>query len=120
MKTIEQQVLEIINPAEFRELAEWARAVPRSLLSDGSPNAKNYKRIAHLLEDLAKLNELTQQGAMTKDDELGMAWWNALSDRERARWSREAGNTGRAKDAWEEFKRISADQQIGEENARET
>jgi len=120
MKTIEQQVLEIINPAEFRELAEWARAVPRSLLSDGSPNAKHYKRIACLLDDLAKLNELTQQLAMTKDDELGMAWWNRLSEQERARWSRAAGNTGRAKDAWEEFKRISGDQQIGEENARET
>jgi hypothetical protein len=39
------------------------------------------------------------------DDELGMAWWNGLSERERARWSREAGNTGRAKDAWEAFKR---------------
>jgi hypothetical protein len=39
------------------------------------------------------------------DDELGIAWWNGLSERERARWSREAGNTGRAKDAWEAFKR---------------
>jgi hypothetical protein len=37
-------------------------------------------------------------------DELGMAWWNGLSERERAKWSREAGNTGRAKDAWEAFK----------------
>jgi hypothetical protein len=43
------------------------------------------------------------------DDELGMTWWNALSERERARWSREAGNTGRAKDAWEAFKRSQAD-----------
>ena len=48
---------------------------------------------------------------MTKDDELGIAWWNRLSGQERARWSRAAGNTGRAKDAWEEFKRISGDQQ---------
>jgi hypothetical protein len=44
----------------------------------------------------------------TKDDELGIAWWNGLSERERARWSREAGNTGRAKDAWEAFKRAQA------------
>jgi hypothetical protein len=43
--------------------------------------------------------------ARATDDELGMAWWNGLSERERARWSREAGNTGRAKDAWEAFKR---------------
>jgi len=38
------------------------------------------------------------------DDELGMVWWNALSERDRAKWSRLAGNTGRAKDAWEAFK----------------
>ena len=40
----------------------------------------------------------------TADDDVGMAWWNGLSERERARWSREAGNTGRVKDAWEAFK----------------
>jgi hypothetical protein len=39
------------------------------------------------------------------DDDLGMAWWNGLSERERAKWSREAGNTGRAMDAWEAFNR---------------
>ena len=38
------------------------------------------------------------------DDELGIAWWNSLTERERARWSEKAGNTGRAKDAWEAFK----------------
>ena len=41
----------------------------------------------------------------TNDDLLGMAWWNRLSERERARWSREAGNTGVPRDAWEAFKR---------------
>lgn len=41
------------------------------------------------------------------DDEFGMAWWNALDERERAEWSRKAGNTGYAKDAWEAFKRAS-------------
>jgi hypothetical protein len=40
---------------------------------------------------------------MATDDELGMAWWNALSERERAHWAAAAG-TGRAKDAWELFK----------------
>ena len=34
------------------------------------------------------------------DDELGMKWWNELSERERAHWASAAG-TGRAKDAWE-------------------
>src|SRR6267143_6541252 len=47
---------------------------------------------------------------MTHDDELGMAWWNALSERQRAKWSTIAGNTGRVKDAWEAFKRGSVDQ----------
>jgi hypothetical protein len=45
---------------------------------------------------------------MTRDDEL--AWWNRLDERERARWSALAGNTGRVKDAWEAFKRGSVDQ----------
>jgi hypothetical protein len=40
---------------------------------------------------------------MATDDELGMAWWNGLSDRDRTKWARLAG-TGRAKDAWELFK----------------
>jgi hypothetical protein len=49
-------------------------------------------------------------GAMTRDDELGMAWWNGLTEQERAKWSAIAGNTGRVKDAWEAFKRGSVDQ----------
>jgi hypothetical protein len=40
---------------------------------------------------------------MSTDDELGMAWWNNLTESERTRWSRLAG-TGRAVDAWEFFK----------------
>ena len=42
---------------------------------------------------------------MKDDDELGMAWWNALTDEGRAHWSKEAGDTGRAVDAWKAFKR---------------
>jgi len=42
---------------------------------------------------------------MSGDDEAGMAWWNALTEQERAKWSAIAGDTGRAKDAWEAFKR---------------
>jgi hypothetical protein len=40
---------------------------------------------------------------MRIDDEIGMAWWNALSDQDRAKWASLA-RTGRAKDAWELFK----------------
>jgi hypothetical protein len=50
------------------------------------------------------------QAPMTRDDEIGMAWWNALTKQERAKWSAIAGNTGRPKDAWEAFKRGSMDQ----------
>jgi hypothetical protein len=62
---------------------------------------------------------------MTRDDELGIAWWNSLTEQERARWSAIAGNTGRVKDAWEAFKRgslrspsISWDQSPPVEKAR--
>lgn len=39
------------------------------------------------------------------DAELGMAWWNGLSERERREWMRRAGDTGVAADAREAFKR---------------
>jgi hypothetical protein len=40
---------------------------------------------------------------MTNDDEVGMVWWNRLSEQDRAQWAKAAG-TGIAKDAWELFK----------------
>jgi hypothetical protein len=47
------------------------------------------------------------------DDQLDMTWWNGLTKQERAKWSTIAGNTGRAKDAWEAFKRArEADDQL--------
>jgi len=42
------------------------------------------------------------------DDVLGMAWWNGLTEKERRRWMREAGDTGRAVDAWNAFKAAPA------------
>lgn len=38
------------------------------------------------------------------DDEHGMVWWNKLTDAGRAEWMQAAGNTGRAKDAWDTYK----------------
>jgi hypothetical protein len=55
---------------------------------------------------------------MTPDDKLGVAWWNGLTERERAKWSAIAGNTGRPKDAWEAFKKASADQPPPVDEAR--
>ena len=40
----------------------------------------------------------------TPDDEVGVAWRNALTEQNLLKWSRLAG-TGRAKDAWELYKR---------------
>ena len=54
------------------------------------------------------MSDDTEPTAPTADNAAGMFWWYGLSDQERARWMREAGDTGRAKDAWEAFKRITA------------
>lgn len=47
----------------------------------------------------------SQQCTIARDAELGMTWWNRLTERERAEWMERAGNTGVAADAWEAFKR---------------
>jgi hypothetical protein len=39
------------------------------------------------------------------DGETGMNWWNSLTEDERRNWMAVAGDTGRAEDAWEAFKR---------------
>lgn len=39
------------------------------------------------------------------DERAGIAWWNALTQRERSAWMEKAGNTGVVADAWEAFKR---------------
>lgn len=38
------------------------------------------------------------------DGEEGMAWWNGLDRREKAKWMKAAGDTGVAADAWNAFK----------------
>ena len=40
------------------------------------------------------------------DDMIGMCWWNSLSERDRRHWMRLAGDTGRAVDAWQAYKRL--------------
>jgi hypothetical protein len=43
------------------------------------------------------------------DDLVGMlCWWNLLTEQERRRWMREAGDTGIARDAWLAFKKSVA------------
>lgn len=48
------------------------------------------------------------------DAELGMTWWNRLTERERAEWLRRA-NTAVPAEAWEAFKRQEF--QPGDEHA---
>jgi hypothetical protein len=40
-------------------------------------------------------------------EDVGTAWWNGLRDDWRAFWLRKAGDTGRAVDAWAEYKKQS-------------
>lgn len=40
----------------------------------------------------------------TTDDEIGMAWWNAISERERAQWLAIA-SSARPVDAWRAYNR---------------
>jgi hypothetical protein len=53
---------------------------------------------------LRRLRDAGFQIVGVPDAELGMAWWNHLTDRERAKWAALAG-TGRVADAWEVFKK---------------
>lgn len=48
-------------------------------------------------------NMSNEQRTPTADEALGMAWWNSLSDENRAKWAIKAG-TGVAADAWAAFK----------------
>lgn len=48
---------------------------------------------------------LSGEETPTADELEGMAWWNGLDDYERRRWMKLAGDTGRAADAWAEWKR---------------
>ena len=47
---------------------------------------------------------MTDDRKPTTDEAMGIAWWNGLTEQERARWMRAAGNTGVAADAWAAFK----------------
>lgn len=44
----------------------------------------------------------------TTDEALGMKWWNALTEAQRAHWMARAGNTGVVADAWSAFRKQTA------------
>lgn len=43
------------------------------------------------------------------DERAGMSWWNELTEADRRRWMREAGDTGIAADAWAAYQRAQVD-----------
>jgi hypothetical protein len=58
------------------------------------------------------LNEFLKSGKTPDrdraNDEAGMKWWNNLSDQERRHWMHEAGDTGRAVDAWNAYQKAQS------------
>ena len=51
-----------------------------------------------------KMNTRSKKSETTcADDEIGMIWWNHISEQERTKWMRLAGDTGVAADAWAAF-----------------
>lgn len=47
---------------------------------------------------------MTTEPLPTEDEKLGMAWWNALSEKERRHWL-DIACSAKASDAWAAFKR---------------
>ncbi|CAN7639422.1 ProQ/FinO family protein [Acidovorax sp. LjRoot129] len=61
--------------------------------------------VAYALEKLqAVLKRDDAPSVSDVDGEEGMAWWNGLDRRERAKWMKAAGETAVAADAWNAFK----------------
>ena len=80
---------------------------PRHSINGAAENARtvtmaNAAYAQEKLQALLKRNDAPS--AEDLDDEEGMAWWNALDRRARAKWIKAAGDTGVAADAWNAFK----------------
>ena len=84
-----------------------AQGGPRYSINGAAENARTVTtaNAAYAQEKLQAL--LKRNDAPSAEDlagEEGMAWWNALDRRERAKWIKAAGDTGVAADAWHAFK----------------
>lgn len=53
------------------------------------------------------------------DEIAGMAWWNGMPEAERREWMRRAGDTGKAADAWAEYKRRTPNRPLHPAELRE-
>jgi len=47
---------------------------------------------------------MTDERKPTPDEAMGIAWWNSLTEQDRAKWMQAAGNTGVVADVWAAFK----------------
>jgi len=80
---------------------------PRHSINGAAENARtvtmaNAAYAQEKLQALLKRND--DPSGEDLDGEEGMAWWNGLDRRERAKWMKAAGDTGVAADAWYAFK----------------
>lgn len=76
----------------------------------GAPGDWGYETdLGKLLFAIYKIQAGLRGGIAADDGYKGMEWWNGLSDDDRKQWAVKAGNTGRASDAWEAFKRQKAE-----------
>jgi hypothetical protein len=85
-----------------RELAP--QEVLADLLGSGDFPAEVIDHEAAAALILTRIRDAGFRVVGSSDSELGMIWWNGLSDRERAKRANLAG-TGRAVDAWELWKK---------------
>lgn len=88
-------------------LAAVMQVGPRHSINGAAENARtvttaNAAYAHEKLQVLLERNDLPSTEDL--DGEEGMAWWNGLDRREKAKWMKAAGDTGVAADAWNAFK----------------
>lgn len=88
-------------------LAAVMQGGPRHSIHGAADNARTVTtaNAAYAHEKLQALLERKDPPSTEDlDGEEGIAWWNGLDRREKAKWMKAAGNTGVAADAWNSFK----------------
>jgi len=94
--------------ADHSNLFHEALHKVRDIARNGTRNTAAWQEIIDVvdqaLEERRRLDAADLTRDPTADVTAGMAWWNALSERERADWLGRAGSATPA-DAWAQFKR---------------
>ena len=89
------------KPASLEDMEPSDREALAGVLAD--LNLSAIKRGAPALWTVADPAGPATERGPTADEAMGMAWWNNLSEADRARWASKAG-TGVVADAWAAFK----------------